>query len=329
MDSTPVRTRAEPGRATPARGSAITHHASRIPSLETPPVLAIVVAYNGLVETLGCLEALAAQVYPTLEIHLVDNGSTDGTPARVAAAHPDVVIHALGENRGFAAAANVGLRVARERGAYALLLNNDTRFEPDLVARLVARATADPSIGLLSPLVLYETPPGRIWASGFDRHRLLLESRGGHRGEIDTGQVDPERDWDYLLGCALLVRPELIEQVGLLDERFFFTYEDLDYSIRARRAGWRLCCEPGARLLHRVSATAGEDSPLQNYHLGQASVRFFAKHAPRLARPPIFLFRLASAARRLGRLARAGKWDAARAYLRGLATGWRTRGGHR
>lgn len=296
---------------------------------EPPALHVILVTLNGLAETLACLADLHAQDYPRLQLHLVDNGSTDGTPERVAAAYPDVHLYPQSRNLGFAAGCNVALRHVRELGDHALLLNNDTRLAPGLLSALMARATATPNLGLLAPLIVYDGEGGRIWSAGYRRHPRLLEKVGGHDGMPAAGLRKPIA-CDYLTGCALLITPTALEQVGLLDERFFFTYEDLDYSLRVRQAGLQVICDPALRLRHRVSATAGVDSALQNFHLAQASVLFFAKHAPRGSVPAILLFRTGSAVRRLLRLLLARRPAAAASYLRGLRAGWqRHRAGSR
>jgi GT2 family glycosyltransferase len=129
---------------------------------------------------------------------------------------------------------------------------------------------------------------------------------------------------DFITGCGMLISRRCLEQVGLFDERFFMYYEDSDYCLRALRAGLRAVVEPRAVMLHKVAVSSGgSDSPNERYQMGRASLQYFRKHARPWQWPLIGPYRAASALRTIGRLARRGRWPAARAYLRGLRDGAR------
>jgi GT2 family glycosyltransferase len=289
-----------------------------------PTVHVVLVTLNGWEDTRSCLHALQKQTYPRVQLHLVDNASTDGTVEKVRREFPNVTVYPQQQNLGFAAGCNVALRVARQQGGYALLLNNDTCFGPTLVECLVDHVRNAPDAGLLAPRINFAEPETMVWSTGYGQNRLTLEKQGGHDGQPEQSVPGSPIEREYLLGTALLISPDVLREVGLLDERFFFTYEDLDYSIRTRQAGFRLLCIPNAVVWHKVSGTAGQDSPLQNYHLGYASVLFFRKHY-RLAQPLVILLnRAASALRRTTRLLLSRKPRTAIAYWRGLLRGLRT-----
>jgi GT2 family glycosyltransferase len=129
------------------------------------------------------------------------------------------------------------------------------------------------------------------------------------------------------VGTCLLVNLAATGDVGLLDQRFFMYYEDLDWSIRFRLAGYRLRLVAGARIYHRIGASSGgADSPKQRYLLARSSVLFFRRHA-RQGRPwQIAFFRLGAAAKAVAKFALRGRFDVAGAYLRGLLDGWRLAG---
>lgn len=290
-----------------------------------PPVTIIIVAWNQLEKTLACLETVVALDYPDFRVLLVDNGSEPPLAGPVSTRFPTVETLRLAANLGFAGGYNAGLRRGLEGDSrHFLLLNNDTLLEPDVLAKLAAEMERARDVGLVTAKIYYAADPRRIWTTGanFD---IFLDLKDSGAGQIDVGQWDAPRDVDFAPFCALLVRREVIERVGLLDEDFFLYYEDMDYCRRAVAAGWRVRYCPTARVLHDVSASSGgRDSPMERYWMAQSSGRYFRKHGrgPRMLL--IIPFRLASALKMTARLLAAGKRDALRAYWRGLLIGWRT-----
>jgi GT2 family glycosyltransferase len=261
---------------------------------------------------------------PAMDILVIDNGSADDSVAIFKESQVDFRLLALPENLGFAAGNNQGLQLALDEGYdYALLVNNDAFAAPDMMAKLLAEAA--PDIGLLSPKIYYASEPERIWFANGVRQSLTLDLRDTGQGELDGPKWSGSRDVDYLLGTCLLVNLPIVRQVGLLDERFFFYFEDLDWSLRLRQAGFRLRLVAKAHLLHRVGYSTGgeEDSPLRRYYLAYGSVIFWRRHAHLGSPLVIVLFRLLSAIKMVTRLSLAGRWDVASAYIRGLRDGWR------
>jgi hypothetical protein len=126
---------------------------------------------------------------------------------------------------------------------------------------------------------------------------------------------------DFLYGGGVLVQRQVLEEVGLFDERFFLYYEDLDLCVRARERGYHLLSVPAAHIWHKGRASMGEASPRQKYHLARSSVLFFAKHTPLRRLPLIVAYRAGSALRTLTRALLKGQWAVARSYLRGLREG--------
>lgn len=286
-------------------------------------VLAIVVNWRQPDLTIACVHALRQMNQPDLSILVIDNGSGDGSAARLATALPHERHLALPDNKGFAGGFNTGLRLAlAEKFDYALMLNNDAFAAPDMLRCLLAETAAN--VGLLSPKILYDNQRDRLWFGGARQHKRLLEIRDRRQNVPDGPAYQASSDVDYLLGTCLLVNMDAARQVGLLDEIFFMYYEDLDWSIRMRQAGYRLRLVAPARLYHRVAASSGgSESPFRRYHLGRSSVIFFRRHA-HLGQPgAILLYRLGSALKLLARLGVSRQWSAARAYLRGLRDGWR------
>lgn len=285
-----------------------------------PLVYVITLNWNRRDDTLAFLESCQGLRYPRWRALVVDNGSADGSPQAIAAAFPAVEQIVNPANLGFAAGMNVGLRRALAAGAdYAFLANNDTTVAPDLLGLLVSAAQAS-GADLASPAIYYAAAPRRIWWLGGRLRPLLLEVR---RYEAPPWRHDPAPfAVDFITGCGMLISRRCLEQVGLFDERFFMYYEDSDYCLRALRAGLRAIVEPRAVMLHKVAVSSGgSDSPNERYHMARASLQYFRKHARPWQWPLIGPYRAASAVRTLSRLARRGRWPAARAYLRGLRDG--------
>ena len=287
----------------------------------------IVLNWNGLADTRALLPTLSRCRMPEgwkLRAMVVDNGSTDGSPAKLAADFPEVEIVALGENRRFAGGNNEGLRRALAAGDDAvMLLNNDTEADPGLIERLLLALEQDPRAGAAAPLIYFRPPSDRIWYAGAACVPAL--GFGAHRGlrKRDEGQYRAVETTGYLTGCCVLAWRDTWTRVGLLDERYFIYAEDADWSLRARAAGYRLLFVPTARLWHKVSASSGDQSPWKIYQRLRANLTLFARHARgigRLTWLPAFLAQQALLAGWLvlrGRTAAAlavprALWDAAR-----------------
>jgi GT2 family glycosyltransferase len=272
--------------------------------------------------TISCIRAVQGMEGADFDILLIDNGSADNSAEILQRQLPNIPFISLPKNLGFAAGCNIGLRQAIEQGYdYALLLNNDAFPEPDMLAQLLAVAGSD--IGLISPKILYHPDRDYINFGGGTQHPQLLELRDEAAGKKDGPEYNQTREVDYLWGTCWLVNLAALDKVGLLDERFFMYYEDLDWSIRFRQANYRLLWVGRARLYHQESrSTGGADSPLRRYYLARSSILFFRRHG-RLGQPLlIFFFRLGSAIKMVTRLLLTGRTASAKAYLRGLRDGW-------
>jgi GT2 family glycosyltransferase len=289
-----------------------------------PFVYVVTVAWNGCQDTLRCLDSLLQLQYSNFRVVLVDNGSVDGTAQMVREKFPQVEIIVNPTNVGFSGGFNIGLRYALEQHAELIfMINNDTWVAPDLLVELVAHAQA-PEVGMLAPKIYSASEPKRIWSVGGQRNRWTLEMTDIGDGQLDTGQWQSVMEREYLVGCALLIRRQLLETVGLFDDACFGPayYEDSDFSLRARRAGMRLLMVPSAQMWHKgAESSGGFDSPQQRYYMARNSVRFFRKHVRGLRWLIVVPWRLGSAVKTTVRLLRAGRWQAVRAYWRGLRDG--------
>jgi GT2 family glycosyltransferase len=234
-----------------------------------PRVMIIVLNWNGLADTLACLASLARLDYPAHEVVVVDNGSTDDSVAAVRANYPRVTLIETGENLGYVGGNNVGLEYARAMGAdYALLLNNDTEVAPDFLRLLVEAAEANPATGIVGPTIYYFDRPNVVWSAGGDIDWRRGRTRMIGLDEVDQGQFGHTlRPVDFVTGCAMLIKMSLVEQVGLLDARFFAYYEETEWCVRAARAGFKILHVPQAKIWHKILPEDREASPQVQYYM--------------------------------------------------------------
>jgi GT2 family glycosyltransferase len=226
-------------------------------SKPTRKITVVVLNWNSHQMTAECIRSLRETEGPDFEILVVDNGSTDGSVEILPQEFPQITVLPQGRNLGFAAGCNVGMRHALANDAeYVLLLNNDTYGAPEFIREMVAAIESDSSIGAVCPKIYFADAPEMIWYAGADFS--LWTGRAKHRGwkKVDRGQFDRHEEITQATGCAMLVRCSALCDVGLLDEQFWAYVEDLDWSLRFLKRGYRLAFAPKARLWHCDGATA-------------------------------------------------------------------------
>jgi GT2 family glycosyltransferase len=248
-------------------------------------VAVVVLNWNGAADTIACLASLAAVASPPLDVIVVDNGSSDDSVARIRASRPEVLLLRAGSNLGFAAGTNLGIRNALERGRQRIMiLNNDTVVDPRAIAVMCDELDRHPTAGAVCPLLTFRQPGGLVWFAGatFDPYRGRSGRMTGYRRPGGAWVDDLPREIDRGTGAAMLVRREVIDDVGLLDDDFFFLYEDVDWSLRMRAAGWEVRFVPQAHVVHDVAASQGgrELNPDTLYYLVRNQLAVCARHAP-------------------------------------------------
>ncbi|WP_298267865.1 glycosyltransferase family 2 protein [Geobacter sp.] len=249
----------------------------------TTSVYIIVVNWNNWKDTVECVESCRRLAYPEVRLLVVDNGSTDDSVEKLRRRFPDLELILTGMNLGFAGGNNVGIRYALEHGAdYIWLLNNDAIVDPNALTALVCVAEENELVGMVGSKIPFFEKPHLLWYAG-----AVLDTekpyRSGHRGlgEEDRGQYDVPEQTGYVTGCSLLVRRQVVEEIGLLDEGLFLYFEDSDWCARARRAGWKLFYAPQSVVLHKVSSSiGGAGSPFMRYYLARNLLYFVAKNYP-------------------------------------------------
>jgi GT2 family glycosyltransferase len=217
-------------------------------------VLAVIVLnLNGCGVTADCLASLRGSRFREFFVVVVDNGSVDDSVEVFRRDFPEVEVIATGENLGFTGGNNVGMRRALERGCDALLLlNNDTILHEDCLGAMMAALNSAPEVGAVTPKILFHSHPDKIWSAGgdFSLWRGIAKHRG-LRDAADDARFAQACDCSFVTGCALCVKREVVDRIGLLDDSLFIYNEDTDYSIRIARAGYRMRYVPEAVLWHR------------------------------------------------------------------------------
>ena len=219
-----------------------------------PKVDIVILTYNGLNDTSECLDSLRSLDYPSYRITVVDNNSQDGSRDILPARFPQVNYIYSDTNLRFAGGNNLALRkTLQENFQYALLLNNDTVVEPDFLSKMVELAEAKAEIGMVGAKMYYYHHPDIIWFAGGKADMRIARMRHLGIGKADQGQFDQIRPVDFLNGACVLIRCEILREIGLFDESFYLYGEDLDLCLRATKAGYQLYFQPAARIKHKVS----------------------------------------------------------------------------
>jgi GT2 family glycosyltransferase len=276
-------------------------------------VYILILNWNGYRDTIDCVESCFRLSYPNFKILVVDNGSTDGSETVLRDRFPQVEIMQTGRNLGFAGGNNVGIRHAVENGAdYVWLLNNDTVVAADSLTELVD-AAAGSRVGVVGSKIYYHDDPDTLWfAGGWINYKT---SNCGHIGQLekDNAEHDVAREVDYITGCSLMISDEAIKCVGVMDERFFLLFEEVDWNVRVREHGYKIVYVPTSIIWHKISRSLGEYSQMYYYYMFRNSLLFLFKHQKKYL--PTALF---TRFREIRRLYRIGQREKIRFALMGI-----------
>lgn len=236
--------------------------ASQIPEpVTTRAVTVVIPTWNGWHLLSPCLQAIRGQSHRAARVIVVDNGSSDDTVRHLAREFPEVEVVALAANAGFAGGCNAGMRTCPDDDV--VLLNNDAIPRPEWLRELVAAAHIDHRVGIITSKLL--DGDLRIESTGDYLDAFSVPSHRG-KGHVDDGEYDAERNILSACAGAVLLRRDLLDDIGDLDEAFFAYYEDVDLSLRARLAGWEVAYAPLAVVEHSGSATSNAMPGFRRYH---------------------------------------------------------------
>lgn len=242
---------------------------------------AVILHYRFWPGVASCLEHLQSQSVAPARVILVDNYSADGSVGEIRAAFPWVEVLELPHNAGYSAGMNAGLRILADAGGgleAVVLLTHDCALGTRALERLARRLEERPSLGAVGPALGLHADPERLYAAGgfvdprtWDP-RHIVDPR---MPEIDSWLDRPPHDAQWLDGACVLLRLAAFRQVGLLDQRYFLYYEDVDYCLRLGAAGWAIECVPSAQAWHDTA----RPSPLLQYLDNRNRLVFVFEHA--------------------------------------------------
>ena len=241
-----------------------------------PKVSVVSVNFRQPEMTCDMLDSLRDCSYPNLEVVLVDNGSLSDESARWKYHYPEVVHVRSEDNLGFAGGTNLGIRAST--GELILMLNNDTRVDADFLQPMVTLMNRFERVGIVSPKIVFAEPANTIQYAGAFIGQPLL-GRGtmiGHM-HVDTGLYNDTRDTELPHGACMLVRREIFDKVGFLPEFYFMYFEETDFAVQARRAGYTTMYCGDSRITHRQSVSLGSNSPRKTYYLHRNRLLFYQR----------------------------------------------------
>ena len=251
----------------------------------------ITINYNGLKDTCELMETLPLDD-TSIEVIVVDNASRQDEASVIEQRYPQVKVIRSSENLGFAGGNNLGIEASC--GKYLYFINNDTLLslqgntvantkhgmQPEL-RYLVERLESDRQIGMVCPKIRFTWGDNLIQFAGYTPlSRVTLRNNAIGYNESDYGQYDTAHPTPYGHGAAMMVRREAIDKAGMMPTCFFLYYEELDWSMMIRRAGYTIWYEPASTIYHKESQTTGQASPLRTYYITRNRLFFVQRNSP-------------------------------------------------
>ena len=253
---------------------------------ENHPLIAVIlVNWNSHVDTISCIESLGRSSHRNLAIIVVDNGSNEVSVQQLKSQKQDFKLILLPENTGFTGGNNVGISYAQSLNAdYIFILNNDTLVEQNCIARLLSTAESDPTLGVVTPKILFYPETNLIWSAGTSFNwRILMGLNLGYKKK-DSNIYDAPLKLEYAVGCALLVKNSALKDAGMFTEDYFATWEDVDFGLRVRACGYQIAYEPTAIVWHKESSSAGgTNNPQYVYYQTRSAIIFKSRWSQSVA----------------------------------------------
>jgi len=223
--------------------------------MSSPKISVIIVNYNGKKLLENCLESLFKTDYNNFEVILVDNNSTDGSMEFVTKNYPKIIVIKLDSNKGFAEPNNIGAKIAK--GEYLLFLNNDTVTTTNFISEMVKVLEKDEKIAICQSLLL--KPDGNIDSSGdfIDKMGIVYNSKT---------KTDEIKEISSARGASMLMRKKIFDKLGGFDEKFFFSFEDVDLGWRSWILGYKVVIVPNSIVYHSAGKTSSNFKPEVAFH---------------------------------------------------------------
>lgn len=244
-----------------------------------PVVSVITVNFNQPEVTEALLNSIRLRnSFKSIEIIVVDNGSTANPVPNWNGVYPEVIFIRSDKNLGFAGGNNLGIEQAK--GSYLFFVNNDTEFTESLTEALVATLETHEEVAVVSPKIHYYQQPGLLQYAGFtEMNYYTARNRCIGQFEEDKGQYDTVTGpTGFAHGAAMMVRKEAMEKVGLMKDSFFLYYEEMDWCARFRRAGYGIWINAQALIYHKESVSVGANSALKEYFMNRNRLLFIRRN---------------------------------------------------
>ena len=284
----------------------------------------ITINFNGLKDTCELIDTLPLED-ESIEVIVVDNASKEDEATIMERRYPQVKVIRSKENLGFAGGNNLGIKAAR--GKYLFFINNDTilRCKKDdvrckMFQPLIDKLESSPKIGMVSPKIKFSWEDNPIQFAGFTPlSRITLRNQSIGCGESDRGQYDTPHPTPYAHGAAMMVKREVIENAGLMPECYFLYYEELDWSMMIRRAGYDIWYEPSVTIYHKESQSTGQSSPLKSYYMTRNRLLFAKRNVSSPLKILTYLYLIVAVALRdIMKYTLQHRVDLSRATIRGV-----------
>jgi GT2 family glycosyltransferase len=246
-----------------------------------PHVNIIIVNWNGYEDTSELLNSLKTISYKNYSITIVDNNSSGDDVKKIETEYHGCLTLITSEvNLGFGGGNNLAIRTAMEGSAeYILLLNNDTIVEPGFLDVLVNKMNSMPGIGMTAPQINYYSQPDEIWSAG--GIISWLRASGFAKTDIKEDKL-PKKDRlvEFISGCCMLIKKEVIAKIGLFDEDYFLYLEDTDLCLRTLREGYKILITPESKIYHKVKRSSNKVSVTPLYYETRNRLYFAKKNYP-------------------------------------------------
>lgn len=224
----------------------------------------ITVNYNGLKDTCALIDSIPFN--ENMEVIVVDNASKQNEASIIQKQFPQVKVIRSEKNLGFAGGNNLGIK--ESKGKYIFLINNDTVFKEFNVDSMINRLESSSNTGMVCPKIRFAWGTNPIQYAGYTPFsKITVRNQATGFGEEDKGQYDIAHPTPYAHGAAMLIKREAINKVGLMPEKYFLYYEEIDWSMTFTIAGYEIWYDPACTIYHKESQSTGQDSPLRTYYI--------------------------------------------------------------
>jgi GT2 family glycosyltransferase len=248
-----------------------------------PKVSIAILNFNGFEHTAECLSSLAKSTYQPLSIRVIDNASTDDSIKNLKRILKENELVELSINGGYSYGNNIAMERAFSNGAqFVFIINNDIILDPKCIENLISAASRDKTIGIIGPKVMVYSKPDTIDNAGIVGSIPKARYTWIGMGEKDKGQYENLIDILYQDGCAILISKACYEKIGGFDEWLWTYSEESDLCMRARKAGFRVCCLQKSKVWHKGAATLGRNSqrkPPAVYYIIRNNYLFHRRYA--------------------------------------------------